>query len=103
MLVFIQEIWRETNKGRQIVSLFFQLNYRTKIYYTMTIILTISTIIITCLFFVACYRVNQLEELLDAYRESYNLNKEQKDLKQKNMQEQLKRYMIAVDAIKGGN
>jgi len=30
MLVLLQEIWRETNKGRQIVSLFF--NYDTKKY-----------------------------------------------------------------------
>ena len=67
----------------------------------MVTILTISTIISTGLFFVACYRINQLEELIDNYSESYDLKKELAEVKQKHMQEQLKQYMVAFDAVKG--
>ena len=67
-MVFVQKDRRtkdKQHKGRRIVSLFFlQLNYRTKIYYTMTIIL-ITLLAIALYLFIKM--TNKYQETHDKY------------------------------------
>ena len=75
----------------------------------MTIILTISTIIMTTLFFVACYLLNEaiekgveMEGNLQAINDAHTLSNNYwmiEEQKRIHMQKQLKKYMKTVDAI----